>query len=122
MIFDYCLLDIQLQFNWYAITPYYIYKALHSVLIIVKFNNRFTFSYDAPIDGEGRFLHTYAEPSDPLKSFEGEPKRVDIKGNIDEFTDSLWNALNEDNKISLFVRFIDIATGKAETKIINKYN
>ena len=84
--------------------------------------NRFTFSYDAPIDGEGRFLHTYAEPSDPLKSFEGEPKRVDIKGNIEEFTDSLWNALNEDNKISLFVRFIDIATGKTETKIINKYN
>ncbi|MGN0480503.1 MAG: IMP cyclohydrolase, partial [Lachnospiraceae bacterium] len=56
----------------------------------------------------------------PLPSFEGEPKWVDITGDIDEFTDMVWTSLNEDNKVSLFVRFIDIATGKYETRIINK--
>ena len=56
----------------------------------------------------------------PLPSFEGEPEKVAITGSIDEFTDSVWNSLNEDNKVSLFVRFIDIATGKAETRIVNK--
>jgi hypothetical protein len=56
----------------------------------------------------------------PLPSFEGEPKRVEIEGDIDEFTDKLWASLNEDNKVSLFVRFIDINTGKYETRIINK--
>ncbi len=56
----------------------------------------------------------------PLPSFEGEPKRVEIDGDIDEFTDKLWTSLNEDNKVSLFVRFIDINTGKYETRIINK--
>ncbi len=84
--------------------------------------NRFTFAYDNPIAGEGRFIHTYAVNEDPLPSFEGEPKLVDIKGDINEFTEALWNALNEDNKISLFVRYIDIKTGEAETKIVNKYN
>ena len=82
--------------------------------------DRFTFAYNNPINGEGRFIHTYARNENPLPSFEGEPKRVEIKGNIDEFTDMIWSSLNEENKVSLFVRFIDIATGKYETRIINK--
>ena len=81
---------------------------------------RNTFTYDNPKAGEGRFIHTYMEDGDPLPSFEGEPVRVDISGNIDEFTDTVWNSLNEDNKVSLFVRFIDIKTGKYETRIVNK--
>ncbi len=82
--------------------------------------DRFTFAYNNPINGEGRFIHTYARNENPLPSFEGEPKRVEIKGNIDEFADMIWSSLNEENKVSLFVRFIDIATGKYETRIINK--
>ena len=56
----------------------------------------------------------------PLPSFEGEPEKVTIDGDIDSFTDMLWNSLNNDNKVSLFVRYIDIATGKADTRIVNK--
>ncbi len=82
--------------------------------------NRFTFAYNAPKAGEGRIVHTYMGDGSPLPSFEGEPVRVDIKGNIDSFTDAVWNALNEENKVSLFVRFIDIETGKYETRIVNK--
>ena len=82
--------------------------------------DRFTFAYSNPAAGEGRFIHTYMGDGNPLPSFEGEPTRVDIKGNIDEFTDLVWNNLNEDNKVSLFVRYIDIATGEYETKIVNK--
>lgn len=81
---------------------------------------RFTFSYKAPIKGEGHFIHTYMGDGNPLPSFEGEPKLVGIKGGIDEFTDSIWTSLNEDNKVSLFVRFIDLETGKTDTRIINK--
>lgn len=81
---------------------------------------RFTFSYKNPIAGEGHFIHTYKGDGNPLPSFEGEPKLIGIDGNIDEFTDMLWNALNEENKVSLFVRYIDIETGKVQTKIINK--
>ena len=81
---------------------------------------RYTFSYDRPKAGEGRFLHTYMGDGDPLPSFEGEPKLVDINGDIDAFTDSVWNSLNEDNKVSLFVRYINIADGKYETRIVNK--
>lgn len=82
--------------------------------------NRFTFAYSNPINGEGRFIHTYARNENPLPSFEGEPKRVDISGDIDEFTNMIWTSLNEENKVSLFVRYIDIETGKYETKIVNK--
>ncbi len=82
--------------------------------------NRYTFDYSNPLNGEGRFIHTYMTDGNPLPSFEGEPKRVEIEGDIDEFTDKLWASLNEDNKVSLFVRFIDINTGKYETRIINK--
>ncbi|MDY3030853.1 MAG: IMP cyclohydrolase [Clostridia bacterium] len=81
---------------------------------------RYTFSYNNPVNGEGHFIHTYMGDGSPLPSFEGEPKRVEIPNGIDEFTDGLWNALNEDNKVSLFVRFIDLETGKAESRIVNK--
>ena len=68
----------------------------------------------------GRFIHTYMNDGNPLPSFEGEPKRVAIEGDIDSFTKNVWESLNEDNKVSLFVRFIDIGTGKYETRIVNK--
>ena len=68
----------------------------------------------------GRFIHTYMHDGNPLPSFEGEPKLVEIKGDIDEFTDMLWNSLNEENKVSLFVRYIDIENGSHETRIVNK--
>lgn len=82
--------------------------------------NRFTFAYENPKAGEGRFIHTYMGDGNPLPTFEGEPTVVDITGDIDTFTDKVWNNLNEDNKISLFVRYINIATGEYETRIINK--
>ncbi len=82
--------------------------------------HRFTFSYDCPIDGIGHFIHTYQGDGNPLPSFEGEPEKIRITGDIDAFASKLWNNLNEDNKVSLFVRFIDIETGKADTRIINK--
>ena len=82
--------------------------------------NRFTFAYENPIAGEGRFLHTYEGDGNPLPSFEGEPTRVEIKGGIDEFTSAVWESLNADNKVSLFTRYINIATGEYETRIVNK--
>lgn len=82
--------------------------------------NRYTFDYRNPVAGEGRFIHTYMKDANPLPSFEGEPTWVRISGDIDTFTEMIWNNLNEDNKVSLFVRFIDIETGKYETRIINK--
>lgn len=81
---------------------------------------RFTYTYDAPVAGKGHYIHTYMGDGNPLPSYEGEPTPVEIKGNIDEFTDNIWNSLNENNKVSLFVRFIDIETGKYETRILNK--
>ncbi len=82
--------------------------------------NRYTFAYEAPVNGEGHFIHTYMEDGNPLPSFEGEPELIDISGDIDSFTNMLWDSLNEENKVSLFVRYIDIVTGKYETKIVNK--
>ena len=84
--------------------------------------NRYTFTYDNPKAGEGRFIHTYMQDGNPLPSFEGEPEWIDIEGDIDEFTSMLWDNLNEENKVSLFVRFIDIATKETETRIVNKNN
>ena len=81
---------------------------------------RQTFDYENPLAGEGRYIHTYQGDGNPLPSFEGEPVKVELEGDINQLTDKIWNALNEDNKVSLFVRFIEIATGKYETKIINK--
>ena len=82
--------------------------------------NRYTFAYENPAAGEGHFIHTYMGDGNPLPSFEGEPKLVAIPDDIDTFADLLWQNLNEDNKVSLFVRYIDIATGKYTSKIINK--
>ncbi|MBQ7840044.1 MAG: IMP cyclohydrolase [Lachnospiraceae bacterium] len=94
---------------------------------ILKSNNgdpsscsRFTFAYENPVAGEGRFIHTYMHDGNPLPSFEGEPKLVDIEGDIDSFTQMLWENLNEENKVSLFVRYIDIESGEYETRIVNK--
>lgn len=82
---------------------------------------RYTYTYESPLAGEGRFIHTYKENLNPLPSFEGEPKRVEL-GNetIDEFTEMVWTALNDENKVSLFVRYIDIETGEVESRIVNK--
>lgn len=81
---------------------------------------RYTFAYENPRAGEGHFLHTYMHDGNPLPSFEGEPKEVEIPNDIDAFTDMLWNSLNEDNKVSLFVRYIEVETGRYETRIVNK--
>ncbi len=81
---------------------------------------RYTYAYEKAVPGEGRFIHTYKCDGNPLPSFEGEPKLVAIPDDMDAFTELLWNSLNEDNKVSLFVRYIDIATGKYETAIVNK--
>lgn len=96
-------------------------------LSILKSNNgnpqacdRFTFAYENCVAGEGRFIHTYKCDGNPLLSFEGEPKLVEIPDDMEAFTELIWENLNEDNKVSLFVRYIDIETGKYETKIVNK--
>lgn len=83
---------------------------------------RYTFSYNNPINGEGHFIHTYMGDGNPLPSFEGEPKLIGIPNKIDDFTNLLWDNLNEENKVSLFVRFINIADGTEETRIVNKNN
>lgn len=82
---------------------------------------RYTFSYDFPVKGEGRFLHTYIGNGNPLPSFEGEPERVKIDGDLDSFAERLWGQLDHENKISLFVRYINIENGTYETRILNKY-
>lgn len=82
--------------------------------------NRYTFAYENPVAGEGHFIHTYMHDGNPLPSFEGEPKLVGISDDIQSFTDMLWNSLNEENKVSLFVRYIDLETGSTETRIVNK--
>ena len=85
---------------------------------------RYTFAYENPKAGEGRFISTYMGDGNPLPSFEGEPRALELVAafteNIDVFTERVWKALNEDNKVSLFVRFIDIASGNYETRIVNK--
>ena len=94
---------------------------------ILKSNNgdpssclRFTFAYNDCAAGEGHFIHTYKGDGNPLPSFEGEPKLVAVPNDMEKFTNMLWNNLNEDNKVSLFVRYIDIATGITHTIIKNK--
>lgn len=82
--------------------------------------NRYTFAYQNPVAGEAHFIHTYMGDGNPLPSFEGEPKKVEIPNCIDEFSNMIWESLNEDNKVSLFVRYIDIKSGKTESRIINK--
>ncbi|MEG0978752.1 MAG: IMP cyclohydrolase [Oscillospiraceae bacterium] len=81
---------------------------------------RFFFEYSNPISGQGHFIHTYKCDGNPIPSYEGDPTLVEVKGDIEEFTNNIWNSLNNDNKVSLFTRFINIKTGEFETKIINK--
>ena len=83
---------------------------------------RYFFEYDAPAAGVGHFIHTYERDGDPLPSFEGEPRRVAVTApDAETLAGDLWLALNEDNKVSLFVRYIDLTTGDDETSIINKH-
>ncbi|MCM1083864.1 MAG: IMP cyclohydrolase [Clostridium sp.] len=82
--------------------------------------NRYTFAYSNPAVGEGHFIHTYMGDGNPLPSFEGEPVLVDIPNDMNEFADIVWNNLDEENKVSLFVRYINIEDGIYESKIINK--
>lgn len=82
---------------------------------------RFTYAYSNPKSGVAKFIHTYNDEGDPLPSFEGEPKTLELPDvDIDVLTNLIWNNLNEDNKVSLFVRYIDIESGKTETRIVNK--
>ncbi len=83
--------------------------------------NRYTFSYN-PLPGLGHFIHTYVTDGNPIPTFQGEPERVFVGNDIDEFTDTLWNALDADNKISLYVRYVDLKTGDQENRLINKNN
>ena len=101
--------------------------AFDYAMSILKSNNgnpdsckRYTFSYGTALAGEGHFIHTYMGDGNPLPSFEGEPKLVAIPDEIDEFTGLLWESLNEENKVSLFVRYINIEDGTCETRIVNK--
>lgn len=82
---------------------------------------RYTYAYSNPLCGKAKFIHTYNAAGNPLPSFEGEPKNVELPDvSIDELTDIIWKNLNEDNKVSLFVRYIDIETGRYESRIVNK--
>ena len=81
---------------------------------------RYFFQYWDPRPGEGHFIHTYRCDGDPIPSFEGEPEEVTVEGDIDAFTGTLWENLNDANKVSLFVRYIDVAAGTCETRIVNK--
>ena len=82
---------------------------------------RFTYAYSNQKPGMAKFIHTYNGDGNPLPSFEGEPKTLELPDvDIDTLTDLIWTNLNEDNKVSLFVRYIDIATGEYETRVVNK--
>ena len=82
---------------------------------------RHYFTYDAPRPGLGHFLHTYQGDGNPLPSFQGEPRPVEIAGDLDAFTGLIWQGLNPENKVSLFTSFIDLETGAAESRIVNKH-
>ncbi|PWM65078.1 MAG: inosine monophosphate cyclohydrolase [Eubacteriales Family XIII. Incertae Sedis bacterium] len=81
--------------------------------------NRYTFSY-APVAGLGHYIHTYNCDGDPIPTFTGEPERVQIPDDIDEFTGEIWTNLDEDNKVALYVRYIDLVSGKFASRIVNK--
>ena len=82
---------------------------------------RYTYAYENPIAGKAKFIHTYKCDGNPLPSFEGEPKILELPDvDIDTLTDIIWKNLNADNKVSLFVRYIDLETSESETRIVNK--
>ena len=82
--------------------------------------SRYTFSY-TPLPELGHFLHTYVTDGNPIPTFQGEPERIRICDSIDDFTDEIWNNLNAANRISLYVRYVDLKTGKAENRLVNKF-
>lgn len=81
--------------------------------------NRYTFAYSA-LDGLGHFIHTYQHDGNPIPTFCGEPERVYVPNDIDEFTNEIWENLNEANKISIYTRFVDLETGEVTNRMINK--
>ena len=81
--------------------------------------NRYTFSYPS-LPGLGHFIHTYVTDGNPIPTFQGEPERVMIPDSIDAFTENLWDNLNAENKISLYVRYTDLASGEITERLINK--
>ncbi|MCL1952725.1 MAG: IMP cyclohydrolase [Oscillospiraceae bacterium] len=86
-----------------------------------KVCQRFFYEYDTPVLGEGHLIHTYVKDGSPvIPCFAGEPVRVSLSGSIDAYTRTLWNALDPENKVSLFVRYINLYTGETQTKIENK--
>ena len=96
-------------------------------LSILKSNNgnpdsvqRFFYEYKQPVAGEGHFIHTYLHDGNPIPSFEGDPTSLELKGDVDAITKEVWESLNEDNKVSLFVRSINLKSGEEQTRIINK--
>ena len=102
-------------------------NGLQYKLSILKSNNgnpesalRYFYEYAQPVNGEGHFIHTYRCDGNPIPSFEGEPIRVAVEGDIDSFTNTVWDSLNADNKVSLFTCFIQLENGLTETRIINK--
>jgi hypothetical protein len=101
--------------------------ACHYAMSILKSNRgnpgcclRHTFTYDRPMAGEGHLIHTYLCDANPLPGFEGEPKPVEIPDDIKAFADMLWDSLNEENKVSLFVRYITLETGAFDTILKNR--
>ncbi|OUQ81145.1 IMP cyclohydrolase [Flavonifractor sp. An100] len=83
---------------------------------------RYFYEYDKPQAGVGHFIHTYQENAEPLPSFEGEPRRVAISAaDAQSWAEQLWKSLNKDNKVSLYVSLIDLATGERDTVIVNKH-
>ena len=82
---------------------------------------RYFFEYPQPFPGEGHFISTYETDGDPLPSFAGQPREVFLSGDMTDFTNKLWHSLNEDNKVSLFVRFVNLEDGKSQTMIKNKH-
>ena len=80
---------------------------------------RYTFSYPA-LPGLGHFIHTYVTDGNPIPTFQGEPERIAVPDGIDEMTGQVWDALDPDNRISLYVRYTDLATGESESRIINR--
>ncbi len=81
---------------------------------------RYFYEYESLLAGQGHFIHTYQEDGSPLPSFDGEPAQVRLEGDIDAFTAAVWDSLDKENKVSLFTRYIDLQTGKIETRIVNK--
>ncbi|MDR1464478.1 MAG: IMP cyclohydrolase [Oscillospiraceae bacterium] len=82
---------------------------------------RFFYEYDTPIAGEGHLIHTYRTDGTPIPAFAGEPARVAVSGSVDAFSKTLWNALNTENRVALFVRYISVTTGETQTRIINRW-